>query len=187
MIRGGGARHLAFALLFGVVIAGVRVPSSQACSGGGTELIDVIDEGAEGEPPGAIGSLEVAAVRRGSGPISAGCGDQVSDSCDDGGVVILTLTPAVDPDSPPEEVGYRFTVTSGTPPPIPILDPEFPEASAMVARVEDGASRLELHWTDGSTDEQEPLRFALTLTPIDADGHEGPTTEPILIQDRGRP
>lgn len=148
---------------------------ASACSFG----VDVFQPGntGTGVAPGAVGrgSLEIKRGESGGGDCNG-----LSDSCDDIGVITLTFEPAADEDSPRSDVGYRVDVVDGKAP--------FPESDIAEPRpgFDDGArSIIWFRWADGASDDQEPLDFSLTLTPVDRDGNFGPTSAPIHIRDGG--
>jgi hypothetical protein len=141
---------------------------------------DVLNVGATGmgAPPGPIGEVTYT-VQRGKGPVSSGCGQSSASSCDDIGSITLDFAMSEDADNDASEVGYRVRIVEGNPP-IDFMAP----AGPLVARANgDGRQgTLSLHWADGATDDQETIAFAVTLTPIDADGNEGPESDLISIR-----
>jgi MYXO-CTERM domain-containing protein len=76
-------------------------------------------------------------------------------------------------------LGYRIALESGS-------SPLHLEDEAVLAYIEGDEAIIWLHWSDGDSDEQEPLRFTLTLRAVDSDGNLGPQSEPIAIQHAGK-
>ncbi|MBX2799982.1 MAG: hypothetical protein KTR31_20040 [Myxococcales bacterium] len=89
-------------------------------------------------------------------------GWQVS-SCNDLGLVELTVRSATEEAA----VGLALDWVAG----------ELPVDLLLPEEIVSGPSVL-LHWVDGAVDEQEPLDFALRLTPFDEAGDAG---EPVVV------
>jgi hypothetical protein len=179
MVRPGRVTLAATLLCLAFLAASER---AHACDGATNSTLEVGSDHA-GEAPSGIGDPS-ATVHRGNGPDSSGCG-QSSTSCDDMGSVIVNFEVATDVDSTAETVGYRVEVISGTAPGSSstqftdqVLVPSFHSD-------DDRIGTLYFHWVDGATDDQESVDFTITLTPVDANGNEGPTSDPIRIQDEG--
>jgi hypothetical protein len=154
-----------------------------ACEPATNGTLEVGDDHAGEAPSGIAGPS--ATVHRGNGPDSTGCGQSSSTSCDDMGSVILNFEVATDVDSTRESVGYRVEVIAGTAP-----GSSFSQSTDQVLvpsfhSDDEHIGTLYFHWDDGATDDQEGIDFTITLTPVDANGNEGPTSDPIRIQDEG--
>lgn len=134
--------------------------------------IDPAEEAEDNEPPERVEAVEVS-VQRGHGPRN-----NVSTSCDDIGSVTLIPTPPSDNRTAPDELGYEIRLASGNAPD----GLSFP-SEAVRTMGENGA--IYLRWVDGATDDQEPIDFSITLTPVDLGGNRGPESEPFRIHDPG--
>ncbi len=113
-------------------------------------------------------------ITRGRGPVCED-GACASTSCDDRGVISLQFSPAVDDRTPSESMGYRAVLLEGA----------LPETLWLSEDAHLGPDRLTLLWTDGATDEQEPLDFTLGLISVDLAGNESAAAE-VWIVDDGR-
>lgn len=132
--------------------------------------------------PGAMGSITYT-VKRGQG-IRGGCvGGASTTSCDDVGSIGLHFTAAEDPDTPRDSVGYRIEVINGSPPAF-YFDLNRPRRGYAESPTSSEVS-VGLNWLDDATDDQESLAFTIVLTPVDIDGHEGPTSAPVNIVHAG--
>jgi hypothetical protein len=161
----------ALTVAVGVALVGQR---ADACSVGGNVELTMQQTGI-GDPPGPIGEVTYT-THRGVGPRRSGCsGGEMGTSCDDMGSVILHFKPAADPDSDAQSVGYRLLFAGVLPSGLDV--PVRPIVS-------DG--ELFLHFVDGATDEQEKIDFSLTITPVDANGNEGPKSPLVHVTDAGR-
>jgi hypothetical protein len=131
-----------------------------------------------GAAPGPAGDATYT-VKRGQGPRSNGCSQSLT-SCDGDGQIGLHFRPSTDSESGPGDVGYRIEVVAGSAPAsIDIVtDP-------IVPTVAGNEATIYLDWDDGSTDDQESIDFSITLTPVDRNGNEGPTSAPIHVHDGG--
>lgn len=165
---------------FGIaLLAWMFFAESAAACDYGTGVLTVEASG-NGERPGAIGDVTYT-VRRGKGPERNGC-EQSMTSCDDIGSVALHFAPSEDADSEFGAVGYRIRVVEGTLP----EDLQLPSEPLLASRDGDeGDATIWLRFVDGAHDEQESIAFAIRITPVDADGNEGPESDPILIRDEG--
>lgn len=173
--RGGRVRR---AVIVAAVLAATASPRANACDYGSSPL--VVDSSKTGAAPGPIAGVTLT-VQRGRGPRGS-CGHSTATSCDDAGTIGLHFTAATDPDNGVKEVGYRISVTGSPPVGLDGLD------APQVGYFESGNDReatLWLHWSDGATDSQESIGFAVTLTPVDIHGNEGPPSAPIEIRDEG--
>jgi MYXO-CTERM domain-containing protein len=157
------------------------VSRAHACSVPGPQAL-AIDGTHVGAAPGAVGEVTYT-VTRGKGPKGSGCGSVSESSCDDIGGVALHFKASVDPDSDRRAVGYRVRLVSGVVPTgVPIIAepmlPFFDDAAATEATIY-------FHWSDGETDDQERIDFSITLTPVDANGNEGPTSPVVRVVNDG--
>jgi hypothetical protein len=139
-----------------------------------------VETSGNGERPGAIGDITYT-VTRGKGPERNGC-EQSMTSCDDIGSVALHFAPSEDADSEFGAVGYRIRVVGGT----------LPEGLELRSEPllafqdgDEGDAAIGLPFVDGAHDDQESIAFTIRITPVDADGNEGPESDPILIRDEG--
>ena len=85
-------------------------------------------------------------------------------TCDDIGTISVPAA-ATDDTTPPERIGYRLSLLTGTLPAGLTLPADAIEPNAAT-------TTLYIHWDDGATDEQEAIDFTLTVIAIDAAGNE---------------
>ncbi len=170
-------RHVAVLILIAAAITSAERAS--ACSFAPIPIheIDPALEGVDTEPPQGAIAAQVS-VLRGSGPqTEAGCPPgQSLTSCDDLGVVTLTIQGPEDDQSGPEEIGYVVELVEGAPPGGLALPAE-------PVRLEGGT--ITLPFSDGATDEQEPFSFVIRLTAMDRAGNLGETSAPIRVGHAG--
>jgi hypothetical protein len=114
-----------------------------------------------------------AQIRRGTGPQQMGCAQSAS-SCDDIGSVSFQAG-ATDDVTPPEHIGYRFTLEAGA----------LPAGLTLPGAVEPFAAQLTLLWIDGATNDQESIDFTLRVVAIDAAGNESAAQTVRVSDDAG--
>src|SRR5262249_46185981 len=134
-----------------------------------------------GAAPSEIRDVSTS-INRGQGP-TGGCGTQSRSSCDDMGSVQVHFEPAFDSDG--GDVGYRVELIAGTAPGYSLTESQGRVVLPAYRDETDGRAVLNFYWDDGDTDSQESLDFTITLTPVDAQGNEGPISDPIHIRDDG--
>ncbi|HET6611337.1 MAG TPA: hypothetical protein VFG83_05080 [Kofleriaceae bacterium] len=112
-------------------------------------------------PPAALTVTEVRIRRGHSG----------SSSCDDIGFIDIYVDPASGDTASPEEMGYQVVLTEGSLPEDLVL-PVGPTTS------------LNFYWTDGATEDQEPISFTLAISAVDPAGNVGPAVS-VVVSDPG--
>jgi hypothetical protein len=148
-------------------------PAARACSIAGPtpHVIDASMQATDHVSP--VLQTARAEVTRGQTD-QGGCLGQSGSSCDDIGTVAIHAL-ATDDMTPPERIGYRLLLTSGTPPvglTIPVEAIEPPQPSNL----------LTLAWTDSGTARQQPVNFTLQVVAVDLAGNESaPVT--VLVHD----
>ena len=118
--------------------------------------------------------MSVLNVKRGraAGP------DGQGSSCNDMGEISLKLEQAArDNRTPPEKMGYLWQVREGQVP-AGLAPPVGP-----VRLTAEGI--LPLFWIDGSTDDQEPLEFSITVSAFDLAGNQSEPSADIQIRHPG--
>lgn len=141
--------------------------------------IDDALRGVDVIPPSAP-QAEVSRITRGKGPVPHGEGLVSVSSCDDIGFIVLSFSRLPQDDrATASEIGYLFEFAAGDPPPGFTL-PEAP------LRILADAREFTLHWSDGATDEQEPLDFAITIVAVDRAGNRSEPSNLVWIRDPGR-
>ena len=113
-----------------------------------------------------------ASVTRGKSD-QGGCLSQSASSCDDLGIVSIYVA-ANDDMTPPERIGYRLLLTSGTPPVGLAIPVDAIEASPP-------NRQLTFAWTDSGTARQQYVNFTLQVVAVDIAGNESP---PVTVQVR---
>ena len=165
--------HHVTSLLRAGLLLGAALPSSAlACS-----FIEydehLIDDTIEDEVAPSLPSLDELDINRGVGPTRSGLGSQMSTSCDDLGWITLRLS-AEDDLSPPENLGFVFTLDTGS---LPFTLPSEP------ARPFDGS--ITFVWIDGATDDQEPIEATVTVNTMDEAGNLSAESLLLTISDEG--
>lgn len=145
----------------GIVFVAGASGDARACDLPGQEpfVIDGTPTGAAPQPPRDLAYT----VTRGKGPK-----DGASSSCDDLGIVKITLTP------PSADVGFVVEQIGG----------KLPDGVALAATPVRQAG-LQIVWVDGASDAQEPLDFTLRLASIDRAGKQSGWSAPLRITDAG--
>src|SRR5262249_39723655 len=123
--------------------------------------VDTSMQATDHTPP-TLPVLPSPTITRGHGPRQDGCAPSAM-SCDDIGTIKFPAS-ATDDMTPREQIGYRFSLLTGTLPAGLVLPPDPIEPAA--------AATLFLHWDDGATDDQEAIDFTLSVVAIDAAGNE---------------
>ncbi len=155
--------RLAVALSFLATLVAAR-PAS-ACSMPAPEEWQVEASTIDRTPP-ALTVARVAAIGRGEGPESSGCGGTSSTSCDDLGTIDLALAGVDDAEG---EVGFVVERASG----------EAPEGLVIpTTPVRAPGGTLRLVFVDGAQDDQEPIDFVLRVAAVDRAGNR---SEPATI------
>jgi hypothetical protein len=149
---------------------------AQACSlAGWTNLVlDPTEQAADRTPPSAP-TVSGLRIGRGRGPERSGCGMSAS-SCDDMGTVIFAVS-ATDDRTATNALGYRITFVRGVMPP----GLQLPQGDVLSGT--DGT--FTLFWTDGASDEQEELDFALEVRAVDRGGNVSATGTRVEVQSPG--
>jgi hypothetical protein len=137
---------------------------AHACSFGGPQILELVEDDSDTQPPAAIASAD-ASWKSLEEP---GCG--VDSSCDDVSVIRLDIV-AGQGEMP---AGFLLELVDGALPPGVVL-PSDPVVT------HDGT--IWLHYTD---DPDDPARFSasIRITPVDRVGNVGPTTDPIHVSNR---
>ncbi len=139
---------------------------TEACSIREPAIFAVAQTVNANSPPTIV--VSSVAVKRGVGPVDEGCGSQSSTSCDDLGVVSLTL------DGMQEQMGIVFETEGNVPKGLVPTEPVAAEPE------------LFLFFIDGATDEQEAVDFRLRITSVNAAGEMGATSEWIRVYHPGK-
>lgn len=148
----------------------------------------VVDNTLADDTPPVLEEKDTAIqISRGVGPTCLEGDIQSSTSCDDLGVISLSLAAATDAESPFEAdenkvqvgVGYRLRVVSGTLPDGLSLS-EVPSRAFF----SEGRASISLIWIDGAEDEQEPFSLILGVQAVDLAGNLSEEIE-IPIEDPG--
>lgn len=178
MDRKRGARALASVSVLGLVLLlGPTRAGAYRIINTPHEL-DPTEQELDHNPPGAVDVLEVR-VHRGQGSERVGCAGWAWIEDQGVGHVSIRVAPPADDRTPAESLGYRVELVSGQAP--EGLLPGF-DIRAYVGA--DGVW-LFLDWSDGETDEQEPLDFELRLRAVDLGGNLGEAAQPIVVNDPG--
>lgn len=139
-------------------------PAAHACSYTlRNHVVDATMAGVDAIPPVLPEVLSVKIVRAQAPKSDDGCGISGGSSCDDIGRLVMPAE-ARDDRTPPDRVGYRFTLAAGALPagltlPEGALDPE-------------DAGVVTIYWGDGGGDTSEALDFTLRVVAIDQAGNE---------------
>jgi hypothetical protein len=155
-------RYLAFSAAGLVSIGLVTARPASACSiASQPHIIDptmqAIDRVAPTLPP-----ISGVTVKRGQGPQGNGCEQTVS-SCDDLGIIEIPAE-ATDDRTPPERIGYRFSIVAGAAPVGFSLPTDALEPVAL--------GKVWLAWIDGAVDNQEAFDVTFGVVAIDLAGNE---------------
>lgn len=170
------AMRLAAIVPTAACLVGLTRPAS-ACdfAGAAPLVVDAGEQRVDHAPPAKVASVGVT-ISRGRGP-GGSCGKRSSTSCDDLGAIVLYPTAPADDRSGPDDLGYVVRLVSG----------ELPEGASLPveAVVPSRGSGIVLSWIDGDTDDQEPVRFAVTVAAVDRAGNVGPASDPVPVVDEG--
>lgn len=153
-----------------LVSLGLATPAA-ACSLVGPEVL-LVDTSLEDVQPPEAPEITAIEITRGRGPQPAGPGRSVSTSCDDLGIVSLSITQPDGGPDPDGDVGYLLELAEGT-----LADGMSLPTEPWLGPI------LTLSWIDGATDDQEPFDALLAITPIDRAGNLGPTVTVELADD----
>jgi hypothetical protein len=118
-------------------------------------------------------SIPTPTIGRGFAP--GGCSGS-SSSCDDIGVIQIQVK-ATDDMTPAERIGFRITLAGGT----------LPAGLTLPADAIDltpGYPIVGLFWTDGATNDQDPLDFTLSIVAVDLAGNES-APQTVVVHDDG--
>jgi hypothetical protein len=161
----------------GIIVAVLAWASpALACSVVGWDAFEAVDDPLDVAPPGPVREVDVE-IQRGAG--ASRDGDlRADDSCGDIGRVTLHVTAPADDRTGPDAMAYRVELADGAPP----GDMELPRAPV---RTRLGRGFIALTWIDDPS-ARAPLSLTVRLVPVDAAGHEGPPSAPIVIADAGR-
>ncbi|HEY0705639.1 MAG TPA: hypothetical protein VGG33_02525 [Polyangia bacterium] len=126
--------------------------------------------------------LVAAEVRRGRGPCQSGTGSKTGSSCDDLGLISLTVKL---PDAG-QACAFAFVMqlAGGAPPSGVVIPPGL--LSGTCNALTPNHAGFEFLWSDGNTDQQEPFSFDLEMRAIDGKGKESPPAV-FHIEHDGRP
>lgn len=163
--------------LGGLVAALTFSSQAEACKPALAKRWEVAPQVDGGTSPPAAPMLAEVSVRRGVGPEGAGCGQQVSSSCDDIGFIGIRLTPSADDLTPATGIGYKAFLVAGSPP------GGLRNLGETVLLASDNTWMF--HWIDGNTDSQEAIDFTLVFVAVDAAGNESEPSMEIRIQHGG--
>ena len=97
------------------------------------------------------------------------------DSCDDAGIVSLSIRFPESSRFSVSEVGFQFRVVSGTQP-----DEIFPMKIPLVGPVSRDAMKIELPWLDGPPRSQRPLDLRVEVFAVAHNGSVGPPTQFVV-------
>lgn len=136
--------------------------------------LDPAEQQVDTTPPGPIEVLDVE-VHRGRGPSCEGIGGWSATSIDGTGTIAITINPPIDDRTPLEQMGYRVTLLEGE-----LENDMFPEYDF---RIRDEA--IYLNWSDGDTDDQEPIDLTIEIQAVDLAGNLGARSDPITIRHPG--
>jgi hypothetical protein len=125
-------------------------------------MIDASTEGIDGTAP-TLPPISSVTVTRGKGPQGDGCGGSVVNSCDGRGVIVVGGE-ATDDMTPPDRIGYLFTIVAGAAP------VGFTLPSGAIEPASDGT--VSLFWDDQATDDQEPINVTFQVVAIDLAGNQ---------------
>jgi hypothetical protein len=158
-------RHLGWAaFMFAVGAATTPQPARATTCSLATPIVHVVDPSmqATDQTPPTLPVLAAAAIARGHAPRQDGCAPSAM-SCDDVGTISFPAA-ATDDMTPPERIGYRLSLSSGT----------LPAGLTLPAgAIEQGAQpTIFIHWDDGATDNQDGIDFTLDIVAIDSAGNE---------------
>lgn len=165
------SKRVALLSLFAAGVTSFAAPPPRlagACSLAGNEphTLDTAAHGSDTTPPTAVTAART--VNRYFADDAGGCGGGQVATCGDYGLITLTLSGATDDATPAAELGYRITITDGTPPP-------------GFRGVDEDVRGPEVYiYFD--VDDPNPVEFTLEIRAVDLNGNLGPATE-ILISD----
>lgn len=153
----------------------LQASPSQACWAAPVpHELDETEQALDTTPPGAVEILEVD-VSRGRGPDCSGTGGYSETSLDDLGSIMITLKPPADDRTPEEQMGYRVTILEGE-----LANDMIPDYDFRI-----NGEVMYLNWSDGDTDDQEPIDLTIEIQAIDLAGNLGTRSDPITIQHPG--
>jgi len=133
--------------------------------------LDPEEQEHDSTPPGMVEILSTK-VHRGEGPNCEGPCAYSQRSCDGMGNFVIEIVPPVDDRTPADQMGYRIDYLEGETG-MDIIQPD------LDRRANDG--QLWVHWSDGDTDDQEPIDLTITISAVDLGGNVGPASEVIHI------
>jgi MYXO-CTERM domain-containing protein len=133
-------------------------------------MIDPTLQKVDHTPP-VLPAIPPPTITRGQGPQNEGCGGAATaTSCDDLGMLVFTVA-GTDDMTPPTQLGYLFTLASGTLPDGFTLPPE--------PLLPDTATSITLVWVDAAINGQDPLDFTLSVVAVDGAGNQ---SAPRLVE-----
>jgi hypothetical protein len=143
-----------------------------ACSIGYYEhILDSEEQELDSTPPGPVEILSTK-VHRGRGPDCDGPWAYSESSCDGIGYISIEIVLPVDDRTPVDKMGYHIEYLEGGSS-IDIYEPDRDRRAVD--------ELLWVHWSDGNTDDHEPIDITITISAVDLGGNVGPASEEIHI------
>ncbi|HEU5162847.1 MAG TPA: hypothetical protein VFV54_06870 [Thermoanaerobaculia bacterium] len=128
----------------------------------------------------AKAEASLARIVRGKGPVPHDDGSVSLTSCDDIGSIVLALKSVpLDDRTPADKLGYRIVLVDG----------ELPKGASLptnATRDLTPENELTFFWSDGATDEQDPIDFALAVVAVDLAGNESEPSAPVRVRHSGK-
>lgn len=149
------------------LLAMLAPPPLQACSIVLTR--HAVDESIEDDQAPVLRELRLGNLTRGRAPRSAG-GNFVISSCDDIGMMRIHVR-AEDRGAGAANVGWEVRVHGES-------APEFFNLETPLLASE---QTVTLYWSDGASDDQEPLDFSVSVRAIDGAGNSSGWSEPLHV------
>jgi len=137
-------------------------------------MLHVLDPSMQGSDLVAptLPAIPAPRIVRGKAAEQSGCSSSAS-SCDDLGGVGFQVQ-ATDDLTPPERIGYLFTLVSGS----------LPAGLVLPGAVEPRGGEVAFGWVDGADDDQEPIDFTVRVVAIDLAGNQS-VAQMVRVTDEG--
>jgi hypothetical protein len=160
--------RLSFVLVAAAVVAAPRTDARACMPLGGAAHVVIASMQATDQVPPALPAIPPPDIHRSDGSNQGGCGTD----CPDVGIVSFAAV-ATDDTTPPDKIGYRFTLAAG----------QLPAGFTLPAAALDPQSvSVSLFW---SADRGQPIDFTLSVVAIDAAGNESPPQTVRVADDPG--